>query len=276
MAKKLFDLGFVPSGPSPAELDQIPSRIAQAQGTQQGLQQAATGQVNSLLLQAAKPAQLISDAVQDQIEGGLNEASQRQVALMVHGVNYVNSLLEPHRQDMAKNFPTKPKRQRKKPAAGPPGPPDPPAAVAGRVTPPGCRWVNDPSTGGQRLLCDVPGVPPSPPSPVPLPPGTPPVAPPSPPSPVAGPPPAPSPAPPSAPPPPLPPAAYITYFTLYNCQSQELAAVPNPSTAVLSGLYSEGWSVLDPPISFIAPNASVARSNLEYYLSQAQSDCVGV
>jgi hypothetical protein len=261
MQTHVFELGFPTGGPTPQELDALPSRLAQVQGISRGASQQAVGQIQGLLLPPSATALQAGDVIQGVAEDCMTQAALAQMQAYQQAMLAINALLEPLVNDYKANQP-KPARKRRTSqitappeAPGPPTAPGPPLPLPGPqppgslpLAPPGCHWIIPPPGSlaptqlvcGYKVVLTIPG-PPPPPSPLGGGPGNgapppvkgPPPAPPPPPP--LGPPPPPGGGPPPSPPPPSPPPdlcqPYVcgdekTYRIMYNQATCELAAIP--------------------------------------------------
>lgn len=265
MAENLYSLGFTTGGPSPQELDLLPTRIAQAAGVQKGTLAQATGAIDGILLPVQATALQASDAIQGAIDGALEQPRDAQLATYQTALVAIDEILAPLRSDAAKNQTAPPKRKRRSKSSPEAGPSDVQPVPPG--LPPGCHWYQYPPgrSGPPRLVC--PSAPP--PSPVPQPP-----------APGGGifPPPAPL----QPPPPPAPPVALNWYWMAVNCQLMEGVAVPCPSSDVQAQLVAEGYcptQVIPQWMQFLTPTIASdwLRSvlpSLQQYCAINPTDCV--
>lgn len=218
-----FNIGFPVDGPSIAEVDSLPSRVATLQGMRKGQEAAAIGVIRTYLNTVAAAAQQAGDQLQEPIEDGLTGASRASINAVTQAQAFINDQLAPVRLIAQKYAPPPPKKRKPRTSNGTVSP-----DVAQKIPPtlpPGCHWYVYPPgrTGPPKIVCPLPSpLPPTSP-PTPAPGGSPPTQPPSP-----------------APKPP-PTGVGVPYWLILDCEHQEAAGIPNATPEQQAELYGEGW-----------------------------------
>lgn len=233
--------GLPVGSPPMAQIDSIPSRLAQAQGVQTGMMTAANGAVTSALLPAQTTALAISDQVQTAIEQALTPAAQVMFGIVNQAITSIEQVLAPLIQDFQANLP---KKKKSGTCAGTtagatgPGLSPPPAPP-----PLGCYWLMPPPGSGQPNLLTCSNPYPAEPfgEQVPTVIHSPPVR-------QAT----------------TTTAGTMVIYTVYvNCNDNLLAGVPNNTGTLARQLKAEGWLPVFPPGAIEAQSPADAAALLQ-------------